>query len=403
MTAMTRARTHPRLLILAALTALGPMSIDMYLPSLPAIQADLGAAEATTQLTLAAYFVGLALGQLFYGPISDALGRKTPLLFGLTLYTAASAGCLLAPNVESLILLRLLQALGGCAGIVITRAIVRDCYAPQEMARVLSTLMMIMGVAPVLAPLAGSYVYDAFGWRATFGVLVAYGGACITAVSVGIPETNRAARRVPSLRESLRDYARLMRHRRFMGYALAGSIAQAGLFAYISASAFVLIQIYGISPKHYAWIFGVNAFGLIAASQLNSLALRRLPVQRVLRRALLSYASFTGLMLASAITGIGGLAGLLVPLFFGIASLGFSFPNSTAAAMAPFGDRAGMAAALLGTLQFALASLSSFVVGHVHDGTAVPMAAVITACAFLGLAFLHKLVRPPASTGASSQ
>ena len=388
--------TRARLIgILAMVTAIGPMSIDMYLPTLPALRLHFGADEATTQLTLAAYFIGLALGQLFYGPISDALGRKKPLLFGLALYVLASLGCVFAPDIHSLIALRALQALGVCAGIVVTRAIVRDCFALESMARVLSLLLLIMGVAPILAPLAGGYIDQFFGWQAIFAVLVGYGVLAMLLVGFGIPETRRGPRGTLSLSHSLGVYQKLIRHRRFMGYALAGSTAQAGMFAYISSSSFIFIGIYALTPQHYAWVFGANAFGLIAASQLNSLALRRFAVQHVLRTALSAYTVFGLLLLTVAWIDLGPI-GLMIPLFLCVASLGFSFPNSTAAAMAPFGDRAGAAAALLGTLQFLIASVSSFIVGHAHNGTAVPLAAVIAGCGLLALVLLRGLAGPPA-------
>ena len=375
---------------LAMLSGLGPMAIDMYLPSLPALQRHFASDEATTQLTLAAYFIGLAVGQLFYGSVADALGRRKPLLFGLALFMLASLGCLFAPNIETLVLLRGLQALGGCAGIVITRAIVRDCFGVASMARVLSLLLLIMGVAPILAPMLGGYLGAWFGWQAIFAVLALYGALCLTLVALGIPETFRGPRTPLSLRTAAQHYQKLIRHRRFMGYALAGGIGQAGMFSYISSSSFVFIGIYGLTPQHYAWLFGLNACGLIAASQLNSKVLERVAVQRVLRRALRAYFTFGLLLLAAAVLDLG-VIGLVVPLFFCIASLGFSFPNATAAAMAPFGDRAGSAAALLGTLQFTIASLASFVVGRLHDGTAVPMAAVIASCGGLALLLLPVL------------
>lgn len=383
--------------ILAFVSGLGPMAIDMYLPSLPALEKHFASDPATTQLTLAAYFFGLAFGQLFYGAIVDALGRKKPLLFGLVVFTLASIGCLFAPNMETLVVLRAVQALGGCAGIVATRAIVRDCFGVAEMARVLSLMLLIMGVAPILAPLLGGYLQQWFGWQAVFVLLALYGVSALMLVGLGIPETMREARSAPSLEKALAGYKMLIRHRRFMGYALAGGIGQAGMFAYISSSSFVFIDIYGFSPQHYAWLFGLNAAGLIIASQLNSLVLRTVAVQRVLRRALRAYLTFGVLLLGMSLLDIGAI-GLIVPLFFCVASLGFSFPNATAAAMAPFGDRAGSAAAVLGTLQFTIASITSFAVGHLYNGTAVPMAAVIATCGALALTLLHVLAgRPPRS------
>ncbi|WP_051362047.1 Bcr/CflA family multidrug efflux MFS transporter [Solimonas soli] len=392
---LTRRKLIP---ILAMTTALGPMSIDMYLPSLPALEAHFHSDAATTQQTLASYFVGLSIGQLFYGPVSDSLGRRKPMLFGLILYVIAAFGCLFAREMEHLVALRFLQALGGCAGMVITRAIVRDCFPAQAMARVLSLLLLIMSVAPILAPMAGGYLFRWFGWQSIFALLVVYGLLCAAVVGLGVPETLRGERKPLSLAGAARTYAKLISHRRFMGYALAGATAQAGLFAYISSSSFVFIDHYGIAPEHYAWIFGVNACGLIGASQINSLALNRVPVQRLLRRALRVYVAAGVLMVAATLSGVGGMWSVLAGLFVCMSAMGFSFPNSTAAAMAPFGDRAGSAAALLGTLQFAIASVSSFAAGHLYNGTAVPMAAIIAICGISALLLLRWLAPPPAAT-----
>lgn len=394
---LTRRRLIP---ILALTTALGPMSIDMYLPSLPALQEHFHSDAATTQQTLAAYFIGLSIGQLFYGPISDSLGRRKPMIFGLLLYVLAAVGCLFAREMEHLVALRFLQALGGCAGMVITRAITRDCFPAQAMARVLSLLLLIMSVAPILAPMAGGYLFRWFGWQSIFFVLVVYGLICALAVGFGIPETLRGERKPLSFAGAARTYAKLIGHRRFMGYALAGATGQAGLFAYISSSSFVFIDHYGVSPEHYAWIFGFNACGLIGASQLNSLALNYLPVQRVLRYALRVYSTAGVLMVLAAVTGFGGMWSVLAGLFVCMSAMGFSFPNSTAAAMAPFGDRAGSAAALLGTLQFAIASVASFAAGHLYNGSALPMAMIIATCGLAALLLLRWLapMQPAAKT-----
>lgn len=376
--------------------AIGPLSIDMYLPSLPALQAHFGADTASTQLTLSLYFVGLAIGQLIYGPVSDRFGRKAPLLFGLMLYSIVSLGCAYAPSMDSLIALRFLQALGGCAGMVITRAMVRDLFPPQEMARVLSTLVLIMGVAPILAPLVGGQIFLLLGWQAIFLVMAAYGLLCFAGI-YSLPETSRNRSEALQLSNVLAGYVRLLRHRRFMGYALAGGVAQGGMFAYISASSFVFINVYGVSPAHFGWLFGSNALGLITAAQINSFVLKRYRSEHVLRTALMANAIFGMLLLINALTGFGGLLGIMIPLFCGMSCLGFSFPNSTAGAMAPFGDRAGMAAALLGTLQFGIAAISGSIVGHLFNGTALPMAAVIGVCAVSARVLLQFLVPSPVS------
>lgn len=385
------AAEHRRILLLGAIIALAPMSIDLYLPALPTLQQALGGTAAQGQLTLSVYFLGLAMGQLIYGPVSDRIGRRKPLYFGLALYSLAALGCALATDINSLIALRFLQALGGCAGMVIVRAVVRDLYTPQEMARVLSMLLLVMGVAPILAPLIGSWVFVAFGWQAVFGVLVAYGLGCLIMAAKYLPETLARPGEALEFMRVLKGYGRLLRHRRFMGYALSGGIAQASLFAYIAVSSFVFIDFYALSPTQYGLLFGVNAFGLILGSQINNWMLTRYRAERVLRGALIAYSGFGVVLAMVVIADLGGLPGVLIPLWCCIASLGFTFPNSTAAAMAPFGDRAGMAAALLGTLQYGLAAIASGVVASLHDGTALAMAMAIAACGLISVIVLRVL------------
>ena len=385
------AAEHRRILLLGAIIALAPMSIDLYLPALPTLQQALGGTAAQGQLTLSVYFLGLAMGQLIYGPVSDRIGRRKPLYFGLALYALAALGCTLATDINSLIALRFLQALGGCAGMVIVRAVVRDLYTPQEMARVLSMLLLVMGVAPILAPLIGSWVFVAFGWQAVFGVLVAYGLGCLIMAAKYLPETLARPGEALEFMRVLKGYGRLLRHRRFMGYALSGGIAQASLFAYIAVSSFVFIDFYALSPTQYGLLFGVNAFGLILGSQINNWMLTRYRAERVLRGALIAYSGFGVVLAMVVIADLGGLPGVLIPLWCCIASLGFTFPNSTAAAMAPFGDRAGMAAALLGTLQYGLAAIASGVVASLHDGTALAMALAIAACGLISVIVLRVL------------
>ena len=386
---------HRFILILGAVSALGPLSIDMYLPSLPAIGRELGADAAAVQMTATAYFIGLAFGQVIYGPISDRFGRKKPLLFGLGLFTIASVGCALAPSVEALIGLRALQALGGCAGMVITRAMVRDRFPVEQMAKVLSTLVLVMGVAPILAPTLGGKLELWFGWHTIFALLVVYGLLCFVGIAFGIDEVERERSSPLSVKSVAADYLRIVSHRRFMGYALAGGCAQAGMFAYITASPFVFIDFFELAPDRYGLLFGVNAFGLILASQLNSRLLKRYRSEKVLRTTLLFNLGAALTMLVCAYSGFGGFWGIALPLVVCTSSLGFTFPNSQAGAMAPFGDRAGMAAAMLGTLQFVLAGVSSVVVAALHTGNALGMAATMAFWSVIAQVMLRTLVKPP--------
>ncbi|WP_168146716.1 multidrug effflux MFS transporter [Solimonas marina] len=372
------------------IVAIGPFSIDMYLPSLPALQTHFGVDAAAVQRTLSLFFVGLAIGQLIYGPIADRFGRRGPLLSGLILYTLTSVACRYAPNIETLAMLRFLQALGGAAGMVVVRAMVRDRFSGPEMARVLSSMTAVMGVAPIIAPTLGGFVFRTFGWQGEFAFLAIFGTLCIIIAARMLPET--LAQRVPHTPRSVAaHYLQMMRHRRFMGYALAGGTAQGAMFAYISVSAFVFIDYYRLTPVAFAIMFGCNAGALIVASQLNALVLRRVPVQVVLRYAVRTSAAASGLTLIAAATGIGGLYTVLPPLFVAIGSLGFSFPNATAAAMAPFGDRAGIAAALLGTLQFTIAAVSGSVAAALYSGTPLAMAAVMAVCGVVAVLLLRTL------------
>jgi DHA1 family bicyclomycin/chloramphenicol resistance-like MFS transporter len=394
------ARTPPRgtdylrtVVILGALTAMGPLAIDMYLPALPSIARDLQASPVLVQASLAAYFIGIALGQAMYGPFSDRFGRKPALYLGLSVFTLSSVACALISRVEPLIVCRFLQALGGCAPLVVPRAVVRDHFDQQDSVRALSLLILVMGLAPILAPLVGGQLLIAWGWRAIFWLLAAYGALSLTVVSLLLPESLPAhARRAQPLAFVLGTYGRLLGNRAFMGWVLSGGMIFSGLLAYISGSSFVFIELFGVRPERFGLFFGANAVGLIAASQINGwLASRYSPRQVV--NAVMPVAAIAGLALVTAVsTGIAGFAGLLVPLFCFVACLGFVMPSTTALAMAPHGAVAGSASALLGTVQFSMGALSGALVGLLGNGTAVPFGAVIAACGLGGLLVLKTLV-----------
>ena len=357
------------------------MSIDMYLPSLPAIAAEFGAEPAAAQFTLAGFFVGLALGQAIHGPLADRYGRKPPLYAGLALYVAASVGCALAPDVATLTALRFVQAVGGCAGIVIARAVVRDRFDARTSARVYSLLMLVMGLAPILAPFAGGWILAFAGWRAIFAALALFGLACLFAVWRFLPETRPANTTTGGgIGATLQIYADLLQDRGFLGYALSGGFAQAGMFAYITGSPHVFIELYGVPAQAYGWLFGLNALGLIASSQINRRLLLRHSADSILRRANRTTVVLGLLLLGIAAGGWGGLPALLVPLFGYLASLGFTAPNAMANALARQGARAGSASALIGALQFGVATVSSTLVGLLGAGSALPMAGVIAGC-----------------------
>jgi MFS transporter, DHA1 family, multidrug resistance protein len=343
------------------------------------------------QLTLAVFFGGLGLGQTLYGPISDRYGRMRPLCFGLSLYVIASAACALAGTVEHLVAWRFVQSIGGCAGIVIARAFVRDRFDERESARVFSLLMLVMGLPPVLAPLVGGQILVLFGWRAVFWTLAAYGLVCLAATLLVLRESLPLERRARGgLGQALRVYARLLRDRGFMRYNLSSALGISGMFAYIFGSPFVFMQIYGVRPDRYGWLFGLNALGLITASQVNHLILRGIAGARILSRALVVTSLAGVFVLAAAWTGAGGLPGLLLPLFVYVSSLGFVLPNVIAAALAAQGRNAGSAAALLGAVQFGAGAAVGMLLGLLGNGTAVPMAGLIAACGLSALA-VHRL------------
>jgi DHA1 family bicyclomycin/chloramphenicol resistance-like MFS transporter len=351
----------------------------MYLPALPAIAHDLRAAPGLLEATLAAFFAGFALGQLGYGPLSDRIGRRPPLLGGLAVYVVASIVCATATTPQMLIVGRAAQALGGCAALVIARAVVRDLYDAREAARVFSRLMLIMGLAPVLAPSLGSVLLARFSWRVIFWVLAAFGVACIVAAARRLPETSpRAAG--GGLGTVIAGYGRILADLRFVGLAMGGGFATAGMFAYIAASPFVFIEQLGLSPRQFAILFGSNAFGLIAASQFNRVPLRHATPARILGR-MLYVTAVAGIGIAAlAWSGASSWILLAAGLFLYVGSIGAIGPNATAASLARYGQDAGSASALLGALQFGTAALAGVAVGAWHDGTSRPLGTVILAC-----------------------
>jgi DHA1 family bicyclomycin/chloramphenicol resistance-like MFS transporter len=389
-------RRHSELIVLlGALTAFAPVSIDMYLPALPTIGLAFKAAAGQVQLSLAAFFLGLAVGQAFYGPISDRFGRKQPLYAGLVLFAIASAGCALSTSIDMLIVLRFFQALGACSGQVIARAVVRDLFEPRESARVFSLLLLVMGVSPILAPLVGGQILQWFEWRVVFWVITALAVFGLAGVILRVPETHREEnKRSLNLGKVLGVYYELVTDRTFIGYAVTGALAMAGLYTYIVATPFVFIELFHVPSNRFGIFFGINAIGLIAASQVNVRLIRRFDTDMIIRKVLVVEVATGFLLLAGTVAGVIGLPGTAVLLFVYIASVGCLFPNTTALAMAAHGNKAGSASALVGTLQFTLAAIAASAVGAANNGTALPMAAVIAACAAAAFLFYHSLVRP---------
>jgi MFS transporter, DHA1 family, multidrug resistance protein len=387
--------------VLGSLTAMGPLAIDMYLPALPTITADLQSSTGAVQLSLAVYFFGIAIGQIVYGPLSDRWGRRPALLAGLGLFVASSVGCAWAATVEMLVVFRFAQALGGCAPLVVPRAIVRDYFDERGSARMLSVLMLVMGLAPILAPLIGGQLLAWFGWRSVFWVLAVYGGVAMTVAALALGESLPAdRRRRESFGAVLATYRMLLRDRMYVAHVLTGGLIFAGLLAYIAGSPFVFIELFGVAPERFGLFFGINAIGIITASQINRWLVRRVEPRRVVGVVLWGSVTAGALLLGSAVTGIGGFAGILVPLFCYIAIHGMVMPNTTALAMAPHGTMAGSASALLGTLQFVLGALAGTLVGVLGVSSAVPFAVVTAECCGGALLVFHLVPRlgAPAAT-----
>src|SRR6476469_3690552 len=367
-------------LILGAFIALGPLTIDMYLPSLPTITRQLGTTSAAVQLTLTGTLLGLGLGQLVLGPLSDALGRRRPLLAGTGLHVLASLLVLVAPNVAVLGALRLLQGAGAAAGAVIAVAVVRDLYDGRAAATMLSRLFLILGAAPVLAPTIGGEILQFTSWRGVFALLAAYGVLLVVVGFFALPETLPAARRRSSgVRGTLRSYRELLRDRSYVGLVLVAGLTMAGLFSYVSGSAFVYQGEYGLDQQQFGFLFGAGAFWLIAATQLNPVVLRRFEPQQVLFAGTVAGALAGAALVVLAGTGTGGLPAVVACLWIMLFACGFALPNAPALALSRHGDAAGTAAALLGAIQFGVGALVSPVVGLLgNDAVAIGTVVVVS-------------------------
>ncbi|MGV9367401.1 multidrug effflux MFS transporter [Amycolatopsis sp. NPDC003731] len=391
-TAPSRRAQLKFVLVLGGLTAFGPLSIDMYLPALPRMAADLHAADSTVQLTLSAFIVGLALGQLVLGPLSDALGRRGPLLAGLVLYVVGSVLCAVSPDALLLVAARLVQSLGAAAGIVIARATVRDLFSGTAMTKFFSTLMLVSGLAPILAPLIGGQLLNWTSWRGVFVVLTAFGALLLAVVVFFLPEPS-AVRSPLRLGQVMRTYGRLALDRSFAGYALASGLLFASMFAYISGSSFALQGVYGLSPQAYSVVFGANGVGIVLAGQLNGRLVGRVRERALLLSGLL-LGVFGGAFVLASVLLKAPLALLLVSLFLLVSSIGLVMPNASSLALASHARSAGAASALLGVLQFVVGAVATPLVGLGGPGTAVPMAATMAGFAALALVAYLTLARP---------
>ncbi|HVI51167.1 MAG TPA: multidrug effflux MFS transporter [Candidatus Sulfotelmatobacter sp.] len=382
------AAKRPPLYMLIALTAFGPMSIDLYLPSMPDLTRVFHAEISRVELTLSVFLVGFALAQLVYGPLSDRYGRRPVLLVGLALYSFASLFCLTAQNVNMLILGRFLQSLGACCGPVLSRAILRDSFPRERVARVMASLATVMALAPAIAPLIGGNLHALFGWQANFVLLVGF-GALVFGMTWGLlPETNRNLN-LQALHPMalVENYLKLLRDRVFLGYSLTVSFFFGTMFSFISGSAFVIIDVLKVPPEHFGFCFGAPVLGLMAGSFVSAKLAHKVGLERMVKIGCLVGTGFGLLMFGVSLAGLETVVSVVGPVIGIYVAAGLVLPNSTALAIAPHARIAGSASALLGCLQMGIASLTGWLVGLFHDGTGLSMAGIIAASVVLAAMF----------------
>ena len=373
-------------LVLGLLSAIGPFAIDMYLPALPAIGASLGAQIGAVQMSLTVFFIALAVGQPFYGPISDMVGRKPPLYFGLGLFALASVGCALATDIQTLKVLRFIQGLGAAAGMAIPRAVVRDLHTGTDAARLMSLLMLVFSVSPILAPLAGSGVIALAGWRAVFWAVALAAVAGLALIALSLKETRPAAQRVQSsFGSAMAAYGLLLRDRHYLGLVFIGSFAMAGFFTYLANSSFVMIGHYGLSPTMYSVAFGVNAAAFIGTSQFTATLGERFGLVRLVKGAVVGCGAAMVLMFGYFLLGGDSIWALIVLYFIASGFMGLVIPTTSVLALEKHGNIAGTASALLGTLQMLTGAVAMGVVGLFTDGKPLPMVAGMAAGALIAV------------------
>jgi MFS transporter, DHA1 family, multidrug resistance protein len=375
--------------VLGSMSAFGPFAIDTYLPAFPKMALEFDTTIGTIQITLAVFLLGLACGQILWGTLSDHAGRRLPLLVGCLLFVCMAMLCASTHSIRTLIIARLIMGIGGSAGMVVSRAIVRDLFEEKEAARFYSMMMMVSGIAPIVAPFAGSLLLTFSNWRAIFWLVALFGGLCAVAVLFIVPETlSREKRTREPLMEVFRVYGEILRNKRFIGPALAIGCTAGMLFTYISDSSFIFIDLFGVPVTYFGFLFATNSIGLYVGSQSNRWLLRRYSSEQLLRKTMWINICMALVLVACAWTGFGGF-----PLFFGVlflclSTLGIIFPNGTAMAMQPFSAKAGSASALLGICQFILGAGGGALVGLLHNGTAVPMAIQIACYGLLARGIL---------------
>jgi len=372
---MRRNRYILLILILGALSTISPFSIDMYLPGFPAISKDLGVSIPQVQLSLTAYLIGIAIGQLVYGPLLDRYGRKKPLYVGLIIYIISSVVCAFSTSLESLIAMRFLQALGGCVGMVAAQAFVRDLFPMRKTAQAFSSIMLVIAVSPMIAPTVGGYMTVAFGWSSVFIMLAVVTLLILAATYFLLPEGKKADPEISMKPKAIMEnFMLVMRQPQFSIYTLAGGIATSATFGYIAASANVFLNLYKASEREYGWIFAFVASGLIGSAQFNHLLLKKFTSQQLVKYAL-AYQTFTGV-------------GLTIMIFLFVLGQGLTGPNSAALALAPFSKHAGSAASLLGSFRMLVGGVITVLVSAWYDGTALPMVVVMWMCVVVAIIIL---------------
>lgn len=382
-------------IILGLFTAAGPIGIDLYLPAFPAIQQTYAADTGQVQLTLVAFFVALAFGQLVYGPLADRFGRRGPLAFGFAVFLGASIGAALSTSISALVIWRFLQGIGACAGMVISRSIARDLGTGERVARLFSLTVLVLGVSPILAPSLGAALIAVFPWQATFWFMAGFATVALCIIAFALEETLAPTNRAKDLRAAFVAYGRLAVDPHFLRPVLTGAFAQAGFFTYLAGSPAVLISLHGVSPTEYSLLFGLNAIALIGASQLSAPLLRRFAPGRIVGVVMSAYLLLALMLLTITLLHLDGLIITVALLFFITACLGGSFPIVAMQAIEHHPRAAGAASALMGAIQFGAGALASIVLSAISNGSALPLAATIAGCAILANA-VHFIARPTA-------
>jgi DHA1 family bicyclomycin/chloramphenicol resistance-like MFS transporter len=404
---MTTKKYIQLILILGSLTALGPFSIDMYLPGFSGIAKDLHTTVAKVSMSLSSYFIGISVGQLLYGPLLDRFGRKKPLFIGLMVYILASLGCVYVADIDTFIGLRFIQAIGSCAATVASVAMVRDLFPVKDIPKVFSLLMLVLGLSPMLAPTIGGYVTEDFGWHTVFFILMCMGIAILIASQIGLPNSYKPDTSI-SLKPKpiISNFLKVLKEPQFYTYAFTGAIAFSGLFTYVAASPIVFMDIYHVDAKTYGWIFAFMSVSFIGSSQLNSVLLKKFSSEQMIFAALISQSVISITFLILSLNNLLGLYETIAMLFLFLACLGISNPNTAGLTMAPFAKNAGSASALMGAIQLGLGALASFAVGVFVKNSVTPMVVIIastTIIAFIVLNIGKRFIKQKVELGAEDE